>query len=96
MPICGRRHLYRENGPDRPEPNESCDVRSLSTIDATKDVMVDKAKVVKTDIQISNGVIHVIDEVLMPPAHQSQPQGKKRASFGRSIHIWNASVPIKR
>lgn len=31
-------------------------------------VMVDKAKVVKTDIDASNGVIHVIDTVLMPAA----------------------------
>jgi uncharacterized surface protein with fasciclin (FAS1) repeats len=30
-------------------------------------VMVDKARVVKTDIAASNGVIHVIDTVLMPP-----------------------------
>jgi uncharacterized surface protein with fasciclin (FAS1) repeats len=29
-------------------------------------VMVDKAKVVKTDIPASNGVIHVIDSVVMP------------------------------
>ena len=29
-------------------------------------VMVDKARVVKTDIAASNGVIHVIDTVLMP------------------------------
>ena len=29
-------------------------------------VMVDKATVVKTDIEASNGVIHVIDTVLMP------------------------------
>jgi uncharacterized surface protein with fasciclin (FAS1) repeats len=29
-------------------------------------VMVDNAKVVKTDIHTSNGVIHVIDTVLMP------------------------------
>jgi uncharacterized surface protein with fasciclin (FAS1) repeats len=29
-------------------------------------VTVDKAKVVKTDIEASNGVIHVIDTVLMP------------------------------
>jgi uncharacterized surface protein with fasciclin (FAS1) repeats len=29
-------------------------------------VMVDKAKVVKADIAASNGVIHVIDTVLMP------------------------------
>lgn len=38
------------------------------SIDATKDVMVDKAKVVKADIETSNGVIHVIDAVIMPPA----------------------------
>lgn len=30
-------------------------------------VMVDKANVVKTDIMASNGVIHVIDTVMMPP-----------------------------
>ena len=29
-------------------------------------VMVDNAKVVKTDIECSNGVIHVIDSVIMP------------------------------
>jgi uncharacterized surface protein with fasciclin (FAS1) repeats len=31
-------------------------------------VMVDNAKVVKTDIETSNGVIHVIDAVILPPA----------------------------
>jgi len=30
-------------------------------------VMVDKARVTKTDIIASNGVIHVIDSVLLPP-----------------------------
>jgi uncharacterized surface protein with fasciclin (FAS1) repeats len=29
-------------------------------------VKVDDAKVIKTDISASNGVIHVIDTVLMP------------------------------
>ena len=38
------------------------------SVDATKDVMVDKAKVVKADIEASNGVIHVIDAVMLPPA----------------------------
>lgn len=33
-----------------------------------KTVMVNDAKVVKTDIVCSNGVIHVIDKVIMPPA----------------------------
>jgi uncharacterized surface protein with fasciclin (FAS1) repeats len=37
------------------------------TINATKGVMVNKAKVTKADIAASNGVIHVIDTVIMPP-----------------------------
>ncbi len=36
------------------------------TISTTGGVMVDKARVTKTDIVGSNGVIHVIDTVLMP------------------------------
>lgn len=31
-------------------------------------VMIDKAKVVKTDIECKNGIIHVIDAVILPPA----------------------------
>ncbi len=31
-------------------------------------VMVDKAKVVKSDIEAENGVIHVIDKVILPPS----------------------------
>jgi len=37
---------------------------TISTKD--KDVMVDNAKVTKTDIGCSNGVIHVIDTVVLP------------------------------
>ena len=37
------------------------------TIEGDK-VMVNDAQVVKTDIAASNGVIHVIDKVLLPPA----------------------------
>jgi uncharacterized surface protein with fasciclin (FAS1) repeats len=36
------------------------------TIRADNGVTIDDAKVVKTDIQASNGVIHVIDAVLIP------------------------------
>lgn len=36
------------------------------TIKTMGGVMVDNAKVVKTDIKTSNGVIHVIDAVLLP------------------------------
>ena len=31
-------------------------------------VMIDNANVVKTDVMASNGVIHVIDQVILPPA----------------------------
>ena len=36
------------------------------SIDATNGVRIDNAKVVKADIEASNGVIHVIDTVIMP------------------------------
>lgn len=36
------------------------------TIATTGGVMVDNAKVVKTDVAASNGVIHVIDAVVLP------------------------------
>ena len=36
------------------------------TVTTKSGVMVDKAKVVKTDIVADNGVIHVIDTVIMP------------------------------
>jgi uncharacterized surface protein with fasciclin (FAS1) repeats len=35
-------------------------------IDATSGVKVNDAKVVKADIETSNGVIHVIDTVILP------------------------------
>ncbi len=39
---------------------------SSVTIDTAKGVKVDAANVVKTDIACSNGVIHVIDTVILP------------------------------
>jgi uncharacterized surface protein with fasciclin (FAS1) repeats len=38
---------------------------AITTHDGT--VMVDNAKVIKADIAASNGVIHVIDTVILPP-----------------------------
>jgi uncharacterized surface protein with fasciclin (FAS1) repeats len=32
------------------------------------DVMINRAKVVKADVEASNGVIHVIDAVILPPS----------------------------
>jgi uncharacterized surface protein with fasciclin (FAS1) repeats len=40
--------------------------QSLTIAVTGVNVMVDKAKVVKTDVVTSNGVIHVIDSVVLP------------------------------
>jgi uncharacterized surface protein with fasciclin (FAS1) repeats len=37
-----------------------------ASLDATAGVAVDNAKVVKADIETSNGVVHVIDTVIIP------------------------------
>ena len=39
---------------------------SKLNVDATNGVMVDQATVVAADIEASNGVIHVIDQVVIP------------------------------
>ena len=49
---------------DKAKTVEGSDVKIK--VDGDK-VMVNGAKVVKTDIMTSNGVIHVIDTVIMPP-----------------------------
>lgn len=36
------------------------------TINATDGVMINEAKVVTTDVECTNGVIHIIDSVIMP------------------------------
>jgi uncharacterized surface protein with fasciclin (FAS1) repeats len=38
----------------------------MLSIDATKDVMVNDAKVVTADVAASNGIIHAIDTVVLP------------------------------
>jgi len=40
---------------------------TVSVDDTTGDVSVNEATVVETDVQASNGVIHAIDQVLLPP-----------------------------
>ena len=40
------------------------------TVDLSDGVMVNEASVVQADIEASNGVIHVIDQVIMPPSMQ--------------------------
>jgi uncharacterized surface protein with fasciclin (FAS1) repeats len=40
---------------------------SSLTIDASNGVMINDAMVIQADVRASNGVIHVIDKVLLPP-----------------------------
>ena len=55
-------------------------------IDTTKGVKVDGANVVKTDIVCSNGVIHVIDSVILPEvAGRPRRSGGNLARCGPSI-----------
>lgn len=48
-------------------------------------VTVDKANVVKTDIQCSNGIIHVIDSVILPSQDNIVTTASKAGSFGTLI-----------
>jgi len=59
--------------PDKVMSDAVINIKSAKTangkqisIDTTSGVKIDDAKVVKTDIECSNGVIHVIDSVLIP------------------------------
>jgi uncharacterized surface protein with fasciclin (FAS1) repeats len=36
--------------------------------------MVNKAKVITADVMATNGVIHVIDSVIMPPEAKQKPK----------------------
>lgn len=44
-------------------------------------VMIDKAKVVKTDIQCDNGIIHVIDSVILPSFDDIPTTAEKAGKF---------------
>ncbi len=50
---------------------------SSLTVKTSPAVMVNNAKVIKTDIKCDNGVIHVIDTVLMPKMTGSKMMGAK-------------------
>jgi transforming growth factor-beta-induced protein len=55
-------------------------------IDTSDGVMVDGAKVVVTDIECSNGVIHVIDTVMIPPAAQYEISDMGSAGFVTNVY----------
>ena len=50
-------------------------------------VTVNKAKVVATDVMASNGVIHVIDTVIIPPSRDSQASDRRK-EWEERIRRW--------
>lgn len=55
----------------KPGETKTLEGASVKVSVGSSGVMVNDAKVVQPDIQASNGVIHVIDKVIMPPAPQA-------------------------
>ena len=60
-----------------------------------KKVFVDNSQVVKTDIRCSNGVIHVIDAVLMPAADILPTTAKKAGNFKTLLAAAEAAGLVK-
>ena len=57
------------------------------TIDTSSGVKVDGANVVQTDIETTNGVIHVIDAVIIPSAVK-QKMSSADTLLERSVALW--------
>ena len=53
-------------------------------------VMINKAKVLKTDIGCSNGVIHVINTVLMPPMKQAEVRQRLEEAVASGAALYNS------
>jgi uncharacterized surface protein with fasciclin (FAS1) repeats/plastocyanin len=49
-------------------------------------VMINDANVTTADVSASNGIIHVIDKVLMPPADEPQPQDIPTVATNTGVH----------
>lgn len=52
---------------------------------------IENARIVKTDIDVSNGVIHVIDRVILPPAQMSRSDAAREISdaIDRGVPMFN-------
>ena len=58
--------------------------------------MVDNAELVSTDLDASNGVIHVIDTVIMPPANKQaamMPHQRIETAIQEGAPLFNAGHP---
>jgi len=78
------------------KPLETLQGQSV-TIRTTGSFEVNGANVIASDIAASNGVIHVIDSVLIPPRSQLTPQEAARAvielAISRGVPLFNSGQP---
>ena len=66
-------------------------------VDGTTGVVVSGATVTKADIECSNGVIHVIDTVIMPKGWLASPDERQGAAFtGRRIDFSQPRNKLRR
>ena len=65
---------------------------STIAVDATNGVMINDAMVIKADIKAKNGVIHVIDKVLLPPSPTTTkaPHGEAETDSASEVTYWHS------
>ena len=88
--------------PGRVYSEDALAARSAETLQGAKveiavsngKARVNKATLVKTDLDASNGVIHIIDSVLLPPENNDLSAGEARGviedAIARGAHTFNA------
>jgi uncharacterized surface protein with fasciclin (FAS1) repeats len=69
---------------------ETIEGSPISVVVGKKDVMLNKSKVTGVDVAASNGVIHVIDTVLLPP---TKPTASKPSSKSTAPTAMPAEMP---
>lgn len=64
--------------------------KSISISADDQGAMVNDAKLVATDLDAFNGVIHVIDAVLLPPKETVDARGMIRNAIAEGAHLYNS------
>lgn len=67
---------------------------SSATIRTDGGAKIDNARIVKTDIAASNGVIHVIDAVIMPSPKMGKESSSKPYVAADTMRNWITGLPV--
>ena len=65
--------------------------QQVEFVNGKQSVKIDNARVIKTDIETSNGVIHVIDSVILPSSDSIVTVASKAGSFGTLLAAVSAA-----